>query len=113
MKAELERVYDSADLKVTEIRLNGTASLGMEMRVPQTDKWVVSVKCGKGMLGCRIFDVECANQLNLALAVFSAPDLEEMLKMKPVKLSGRALELGADCGKTGEEIISLFSGLRA
>lgn len=109
MGIELEKVYASRDLKVTRVKLNGSISTGTEMRVPQTDKWVVTVKCENGMLGCRIYDIECADMLGLPFAVFSAPDLEDMLSSKPVKLSREALELGAGHDMDGAALIGLFS----
>ena len=47
--------------------------------------------------------------LGLPFAVFSAPDLEDMLSSKPVKLSREALELGAGHDMDGAAIIGLFS----
>ena len=82
---------------------------GVEVKMPGTTQYFLAITCAQGMLACRLVDLAVAERHGLALAIFSAARLENILEGKPVALSQKAQELGATLEMTGEEIITVLS----
>lgn len=92
-----------------EITIGKATVHGYELRVPQTDSWILLIQCGKGMLGCRLFDKDAAEKFHMPLALFSAAHVEALLDSKPVAISADMARLGIQEDMTGAEIVSWLS----
>lgn len=105
----IKKICDVDYTTIYDISVGEHTASGIETNIPDTELYILQVRCTHGMLFCGIFAPEVIEKIQFPAAVFSAPRFEDMLERKPVYLSKSAIEMGATAEMSGEELISLFS----
>ncbi|MCL2497709.1 MAG: hypothetical protein FWF06_03740 [Symbiobacteriaceae bacterium] len=109
MDNKQETVFKSASSAIYRLVVGEYEVEGVEVSLPGTSQFLLTINCQHGMLACRLVDLSVSDRLNLPLAIFSAARLENILIGKPVMLSQSAVSMGATKEMTGAELVSLFS----
>lgn len=68
----------------------------------------------RGLVGCGIYDIDCANEFNFAFALAKGTpqhplvEPEDLFQARIVKVSNRARDLGISEGMTGLEALAML-----
>lgn len=92
-----------------DIVSEGFHAEGIATNIPDSELYILQVRCAHGMLFCGIYHPDVLEKLKFPAAIFSAPKLEDMMERKPVFLTQAALDKGASPDMTGAELVALFS----
>ena len=86
--------------------------------VGATYQWTGGQYCAihttRGVLGCGIYDITCANKFNMAFAIAKGTpahplrEPEDLFEAKIVAVSRAAMELGISVGMTGHEALRKY-----
>ncbi|MEO8268922.1 MAG: DUF1805 domain-containing protein [Aureliella sp.] len=73
-----------------------------------------AIHTARGVLGCGIYDITCANEFNMAFAIAKGTPAHPLLEPEDLfeamvsAVSGAAMELGISVGMTGVEALRKF-----
>ena len=83
-----------------------------------SNRWLGGQYCAlltkRGLVGCGIYDIECANEFNFAFALAKGTpakplvEPEDLYEARIVKVSNRARKIGIAEGMTGLEALGLL-----
>jgi len=105
----MKYLYEANGVWVYEITVRGASGMAIVVRTPNEKADILQIKCQNGMLLCRAFDKDVMERIDFPVAIFSAIDCEAMLAKKPLYVSPKAVELGANLEMTGEQLFLLFA----
>ena len=104
-----EFLYQSETTSHVKITVGDYNAEGLEIRLPGSDAYFLYINCKRGVLACRLANLEVFEKLQLPITIFSAARLNDILIGKPVSLSQNAINMGAGMDMTGAQLIELFS----
>lgn len=109
MNTSTEPLFQSESVTHVRIKVGDYCAEGTEIRLLNSDVYFLFINCKRGVLACRLANLEVSERLKLPIAIFSAARLDDILTGKPFSLSQNAIDLGATMDMTGTQIIGLFS----